>query len=124
MGLPDTLQIAKGRTKEEHVARLLARAEGILIAVITPVVGWLIDLLGSVDTTLMMAGSCVVLFLACSLFAFGLLRRRQHVRFQLHRTPLAYRYAPATHRASARGIPGVLLTSEKKPLAGERGNDE
>jgi len=111
MGLPDTLQLAHGRTQEEHVTRLLARAEGILIAVITPVVGWLIDLLGSVDTTLMMAGACVVLFLACSLFAFGLLRRRQHARFQLRRTPMAYRYTPAAHRASARGIPGVLLTS-------------
>ncbi len=111
MGLPDTLQLAHERTQEEHVTQLLARAEGMLIAVLTPVVGWLIDLQGSVDTTLIMAGSCVVVFLICSLFAFGLLRRRQHIRFQLHRTPMAYRYAPATHSASARGIPGVLLTS-------------
>jgi hypothetical protein len=110
MGLPDTRQLAYGCAQEEHVTRLLSTTEGMLIAVITPVVGWLIDLLASVDATLITVGTCVVLVLACSLFAFGLLRRRQHVRFQLYRTPMAYRYAPATYRASARGIPGVLLT--------------
>ena len=61
MGLPDTLQLAHGRAQEERVTRLLVTAEGLLIAVFTSVVGWLIDLYGSFDRVLVIVGQCFLL---------------------------------------------------------------
>jgi len=57
MGLPDTLQLAHGRAQEERLTRFFATVEGVLIAVFTPVVGWLIDFYGNFDLSLLNRGS-------------------------------------------------------------------
>ena len=60
-GQTDTLQLAHERAQEERLTRLLVTTEGILIAVFTPVVGWLIDFYGSFDRVLVIAGQCFLL---------------------------------------------------------------
>ncbi len=57
MGLPDTLHLAHGRAQEERLTRFFATVEGVLIAVFTPVVGWLIDFYGNFDLSLLNRGS-------------------------------------------------------------------
>ena len=66
MGLTDPLHLAYGRTQEERLTRLFTTAEGVLIAVFTPVVGLLIDLYGSVDRVLVILGLCFLLVLTLS----------------------------------------------------------
>lgn len=81
-GQLDAVQIAHGRAQEERITRILATVEGILIAVITPAVGRLIDLFGSVDAVLIIVGLFFVLLLALSLLVSGLLPGLQHNRSQ------------------------------------------
>ena len=66
MGLTDTLRLAHGREQEGWVTRLLATTEGVLIAVLTPFVGVLIDFYGSVDRVLIIIGLCFLLMLTVS----------------------------------------------------------
>ena len=61
MGLPDPLHLAHGRGQEERLTRLFVTAEGLLIAVFTPAVGWLIDYYGSFDRVLVIIGQCFLL---------------------------------------------------------------
>jgi len=60
-GLTDPLHLALGRAQEERLTRLFATAEGVLIAFMTPVLGVLIDLYGSVDRVLVLIGLCFLL---------------------------------------------------------------
>jgi hypothetical protein len=65
-GLPDALQLAHWRAQEAHLTRLVAATEGILIAVLTPVLGVLVDLYGNVDRILILVGLCFLLALTLS----------------------------------------------------------
>ncbi len=56
MALPTTLHLAHASACEAQVTRLLTTVEGLLIAVFTPLLGWLIDARGSVDTVLVSVG--------------------------------------------------------------------
>jgi len=75
----DYLQLVYERAQEEHVARTLATVEGICIAVVTPAIGWLIDLFGSVDAVLIFVGLFFVLMLSLSLLAPGVLQHRPQI---------------------------------------------
>jgi hypothetical protein len=82
-GLPDPLRLAHGRAQEERLTRLFATAEGVLIAVFTPVVGLLIDFYGSVDRVLVIVGQCFLLGLTLLALTSVLrsLKRPQPLRF-------------------------------------------
>ena len=71
-GLPDPLQLAHGQACEAQARLLLTTFEGVLIAVSTPLVGWMIDRLGSVDDALVMVGLVFALGLACAVLAWAL----------------------------------------------------
>lgn len=68
---------------------MLARMESLFIAILTPAVGWLIDLFGSVDTVLIVVGLLFVLMLSLVLLVTGLLPGLQHTRSQA--SPIAWR---------------------------------
>ena len=61
MGQTKTLQLAYGCAQEERVTRLFMTTEYVLIAVFTPMVGWLIDFYGSFDRVLVILGQCFLL---------------------------------------------------------------
>lgn len=65
----DSLQLAHGGAREACVNRLFATVEGVLMALFTPLIGWLIDESRSVDTILVIVGLVFALGLACSLLA-------------------------------------------------------
>jgi hypothetical protein len=67
----DSLYLAHGSAREACVNRLFATAEGVLMALFTPFIGWLIDESRSVDTVLVIVGLVFALSLACSLLALG-----------------------------------------------------
>ena len=69
--LLDSLHLAHGSAREACVNRLFATAEGVLMALFTPLLGWLIDESRSVDTVLVIVGLVFALCLACSLLALG-----------------------------------------------------
>jgi hypothetical protein len=77
LGVPDTLHIAHGRAQEAHLNRLTMTTEGILIACLTPVLGVLIDLYGSVDRVLVLVGLCFLLVLTLSALT-SVLRSLKH----------------------------------------------
>jgi hypothetical protein len=56
MALPTTLQLAHASAREEQVNRLLATVEGVLVAALTPLLGWWIDVRGGVDPVLVTVG--------------------------------------------------------------------
>ena len=64
--LPDTLQLAHERAQEARLMRNVLTTEGILIALLTPVLGLLIDLYGSADRVLVLVGLCFLLVLTLS----------------------------------------------------------
>ena len=84
----DSLHLAHGSAREACVTRLFATVEGVLMALFTPLLGWLIDESRSVDTVLVMVGLVFALALACSLLALGASFRRP-VRMQRTTTRLA-----------------------------------
>jgi threonine/homoserine/homoserine lactone efflux protein len=59
-------QLAHGRAQEARLTWLFATTEGVLIAFMTPVLGVLIDLYGSVDRVLVLVGLCFLLLLTLS----------------------------------------------------------
>lgn len=67
----DSLHLAHGSAREACVNRLFATAEGVLVALFTLLIGWLIDESRSVDTVLVIVGLVFALGLACSLLALG-----------------------------------------------------
>jgi len=79
--LLDSLQLAHGGAREASVNRLFATVEGVLMALFTPLIGWLIDESRSVDTVLVMVGLVGVLVVACSLLMLRV-RGRQPARAQ------------------------------------------
>ena len=103
IGRLDTFQLAHGRAQEARLTRLFVTTEGILIALLTPVLGVLIDLYGNVDRVLVLVGLCFLLALTLSALTSVLqsLKHAQrshgcskHVR---RRTARAFRpmYSPA-----------------------------
>ena len=78
----DYPQLAYERAQEERVSSILATMESLCITVLTPAVGWLIDLFGSVDTVLIVIGLLFVLLLSLVLLGNGLLSGLQHTRSQ------------------------------------------
>jgi hypothetical protein len=54
--LPTSLHLAHASAREAQVTRLLTTVEGLLIAVLTPLLGWWIDTRGSVDAVLVSVG--------------------------------------------------------------------
>ena len=66
LGRLDTFQLAHGRAQEVRLTRLFVTTEGILIAMLTPVLGVLIDLYGNVDRVLVLVGLCFLLALTIS----------------------------------------------------------
>jgi hypothetical protein len=73
LGRPDTLQLRYSRAQEERVTLLLMTAEGVLIALFTPVIGLLIDEYHSFDRVLVIVGFCFLLGLTL-LALFSVLR--------------------------------------------------
>ncbi len=65
--LLDTLQLAHGGAREAERNGLFATVESGLVAVLAPLMGWLIDVNRSVDTILVMTGLVCALVVACSL---------------------------------------------------------
>jgi hypothetical protein len=61
IGRLDTFQLAHGRAHEVRLTRLFVTLEGVLVAFLTPVLGMLIDLYGSVDRVLVLVGLCFLL---------------------------------------------------------------
>jgi MFS family permease len=59
--LPDTVQLAHRLAQETLLTRQFTIMEGILIAFLTPILGWLIDLYGSSDRVLILVGLCFLL---------------------------------------------------------------
>ena len=82
MGLTDTLRLAHGRAQEAWVTRRFATTEGVLIAVLTPFVGVLIDFYGSVDRVLIIIGLCFLLMLTVSALVSVLRAGDGHQRAQ------------------------------------------
>ena len=78
----DYPQLAYERAQEERVISTLASVENLFTALLTPAVGWLIDLSGSVDTVLIVIGLLFVLLLSLVLLVSGLLPGLQHSRSQ------------------------------------------
>jgi hypothetical protein len=54
--LPSPLHLAHAGAREAQVTRLLATVEGLLIAVLTPLLGWWIDVRNNVDPVLVSVG--------------------------------------------------------------------
>jgi hypothetical protein len=80
--LPDTLELAHGGARDAELNSLFALIESLLIAILAPFMGWLIDVNRSVDTVLVMTGLVFVVCLACSLLVFYA-RRQQPARTQV-----------------------------------------
>ena len=64
--MTDPLHLTYARACEASAKRLLARMEGLAIVMGTPLLGYLIDRLGSVDAVLMLVGVAFALVLVCA----------------------------------------------------------
>jgi hypothetical protein len=107
MGQTDTLKLAHGRAQEERVTRLFITAEGIFIAVFTPVVGWLIDVYGSFDRVLIIAGQCFLLGLTL-VALISVVRSLKHPqRWQLARKAFGGRAALSWRPGYSHVRPGL-----------------
>ena len=93
----DTYHLAHGRAQEARVLRLFATAESALIAFITPVLGLLIELYGSVDRVLVLTGLCFLLLLTFSALISLLKSLKQPQRSQFPRSAFRGRAALSWH---------------------------
>jgi hypothetical protein len=59
--VPDTVQLAHGMALETLFTRQFTLVEGVLIAFLTPILGWLVDVYGSSDRVLILGGLCSLL---------------------------------------------------------------
>lgn len=75
----DPVQLAYGGALEARITRLVATVEGMLIAVLTPLIGWLIDLSGHVDHVLVMVGLGLLVGLVLAMLASALAYRQRHM---------------------------------------------
>jgi hypothetical protein len=66
------MQLAYGRACEARATLQRATMEGVLIAAMTPVIGWMIDWRGNVDDVLIMVSSVFFLCLSCALGGYAL----------------------------------------------------
>jgi len=106
-GMTEPLHLAHGRAQEERLMRLFATAEGMLIAVCTPVVGLLIDLYGSVDRVLVIVGQCFLLGLTLLALISVLRSLKQPQRSQLARSSLRERSTRAFRPGYSLVRPGL-----------------
>jgi hypothetical protein len=104
VGWLDTVQIAYGRACEARANRQRATIEGLLIAAMTPVIGWVIDWRG-VDAALTLVGLFFFLSLAC--FLGG------HALFGMTRRPSRGRSGLSFHGRSSRS--SVLSQMQTSP---------
>jgi len=91
IGRLDTFQLAHGRAHEARLTRLLVTTEGMLIAFLTPVLGLLIDLYGSVDHVLVLVGLCFLLALTLSALTSVVKSLKHAQRSQFARSDLRER---------------------------------
>ena len=91
IGRLDPFQLAHGRALEARLTRLFITTEGVLIAFLTPVLGVLIDLYGSVDRVLVIIGLCFLLVLTLSALTSVLRSLKHPQRSQLARSALRER---------------------------------
>jgi hypothetical protein len=78
----DYPQLAYERAQEEGITRMLTTLESLCITVLTPAMGWLIDVLGSVDTVLILVGLLFVLLLSLVLLVTHVLSGLHQARSQ------------------------------------------
>jgi MFS family permease len=80
--IPDSVQLAHGLAQETLFTRQLTTMEGVLIAFLTPILGWLIDVYGSSDRVLILGGLCFLLGLTVLAFVRVLwsLKHTQHAQ--------------------------------------------
>ncbi|GAC1349743.1 MAG: hypothetical protein NVSMB27_25710 [Ktedonobacteraceae bacterium] len=83
-------QLAFERAQEEYANRLLLTTEGLLTALIAPLLGWLLDQ-WSVDGVLMASGIFLCAFLGIALAVIGLLRVIQSRKSPPKATPVGVR---------------------------------
>jgi hypothetical protein len=99
------MQPTYGRACEVQANRQRATIASLLIAVITPVIGWVIDWCGSVDEALIMVGLIFFLSLACALGG--------HALFEMTRRPSRVRSSLILHGMCSRG--NVLPNMKTSP---------
>jgi hypothetical protein len=80
--LPDTFQLAHGLAQETLFTRQFTIVEGMLIAFLIPMLGWLIDVYGSPDRVLILVGLCFLLGLTVLALIWTLrsLKHPQHLQ--------------------------------------------
>jgi len=90
--LPTALQLAHASACEMQVNRLLAPIEGVLVAVLTPLLGWLIDMRGSVDPVLVSVGVSFLTVLMVGGVIAALVPMVRHTKSPHQATTSASRY--------------------------------
>ena len=91
LGRLDTFQLAHGRAQEARFTRMFMTTEGLLIAFMTPALGVLIDLYGSVDRVLVLVGLCFLSALTLSALTSVLRSLKHSQRSKLTRRALRER---------------------------------
>jgi hypothetical protein len=84
--IPDSVQLAHGLAQETLFTRQITMVEGVLIAFLTPMLGWLIDVYGSSDRVLILAGLCSLLGLTVLALVRVLWSLKQTQRAQIARS--------------------------------------
>ncbi len=93
IALPTTLQLAHASALEARATRLLATVEGVLIALLTPLLGWWIDVRGGVDPVLVSVGLGFLAVLVVGILAAALVSVLPHRMKQPRRAAIgATRY--------------------------------
>jgi hypothetical protein len=96
--LPTTLHLAQSSAQEARVTRRLATAEGLLTALFTPLLGWLIDACGTVDPVLVTVGLAFLAFLLVGAAVTALIPKLRRARTSHRAVPGVSRYT--AHAAS------------------------
>jgi hypothetical protein len=91
IGQLNTFQLVHGRAQEARFTCMFITMEGILIAFLTPVLGLLIDLYGSVDRVLVLVGLCFLLALTLSALTSIMKSLKHPQRSQVARSALRER---------------------------------
>ena len=103
--LADPLHLAHARGCEASAQLLQARVEGLAVVVCTPLLGWLIDRLGSVDAVLVVVGLAFSFGLLCAALVWALARA---VRGFAQTRPALFRRGP---RFSGSSFPEIEATA-------------
>jgi hypothetical protein len=103
--LPTTLHLAHRSAQEVQVTRRLATVEGLLIALLTPLLGWLIDARGNVDPVLVGVGLAFLVVLLVGAAVVALIPK-------LRRTMTPHRAVLRVTRHTAHATPlGLARTA-------------